>query len=274
MLLFGLFALSLGAAFLGWVGLGLIRSSFARALFRSTFIALAATPTIVGGHGVALVPAWFLLGEELGHPLAWIPIGVVWAVILALTLSIRPLRNSRTAWPLDLGQVLLAPPYPKAGFHGVLALLGFAAGYETISDHWPLQVMALVLGGLVNFGICYHAARRFGRAGWVLPLMFAAPIAVSMILVYAIAWWLAGIGGQLVAAQKPHRALWLGAAIFGVLAALAAERTYAALRARDLAHVKIQGGVAGNAGIAIGALVLAGLCLVLIPRARQKSVTG
>jgi hypothetical protein len=102
-MLFGLYALGLTAAFLGWTVLGLISSSVARASLRSVFVAFFATPTILAGHGVAVVPAWFLLFEEPLHPFAWIPIGAATVVGLILVLSIRPLRKARTAWPLDVG---------------------------------------------------------------------------------------------------------------------------------------------------------------------------
>jgi len=269
-MLFGLYAIGLAAAFLGWTVLGWIRSSVGRAVARSVFVALTATPTILAGHGVAVVPAWFLLFEESLHPFAWIPIGTTTVLGLILVLTIRPLREARTAWPLDVGAVLVRPAYPKALLLGVLAFLSFAAAYQPISDHWQLQILCLLLGAGANFAFCHHAARRFQRTGAFLPLFFAGPIGVTSILVYSIAWYIAGFAGQLVASGKAQRALWLGAVTFGVLCVLVTEHTLQAFRARDLSHVTIQGGVAGNASMAMVALLLTGLCVYGARRARKS----
>lgn len=269
MLLFTPFAIGLALVLVGWVVLGLVRSDVVRALARSGWIALWGAPSVIAGHGVAFVPAYFFLLEEPLHPFGWIPIGVVWVLAAILTLSIGPLRRLRTERPLDLGRVLVHPAYPKLFLYGVEMLLLFGALFEPISAHWPAQFLFLFAGGVPCFLLCRRAARH-GRTEMVLPLAFAAPIGVSGVFAYAILWYLAGLAGQLVATRRPERALWLGAGTFAVLSFVAVRRTFTAIEYRDASWVTIQGGVAGNAGIAAACVLLTVLCLLFVRTARRR----
>ena len=205
------------------------------------------------------------------NPLAVIPMGVVWVFGLILVLSIRPLRRSRTPWPPDLARMLLRPTYPKLLFYGLEAFLVFASAYEFISEHSLAQFGFLVAGGVAQFFLCSNAARRYGRTEWLLPLAFAAPIGLSGVFAYAILWYVAGLAGVMVGANRPVRAMWLGAATFALLCARSVQRTLKAIEYRDVAHVTIQGGVAGAATWVLVSLLLSLACLLLIRRASKRS---
>lgn len=267
-------ALGLAIAFLGWVGFGLVRSDLLRAVLRSSCIALFATPAIVAGHGVGVLPAFRLLLIEPLHPFAWFPIGIVWGLGLVLLLSIRSLRQSRTRWPLDVARCLLMPAHPKLLFYGVEVLLLFAAFHETIRNHWQIQTGILVAGGALAFWLCRLLADRFGQTGWLLPLAFAGPIAFPGTPVYAGLWYLAGFAGQRAGTGRPQAALWVGVGGFALLCVRSVQRTFLAIEARDLPHVTIQGGVAGAAAWAIVCFVLGAACLLAICWIRRTQEPG
>lgn len=268
-MLFSPFAIGLALVLVGWIGLGLVRSEVARALVRSGWIALWGAPSVLAGHGVAFVPAYYLLIAEPLHPFGLIPIASVWVLLAVLTLAIGPLRRLRTERPFDLWRALVHPAYPKLFLYGVEMLLLFGALFEPIADHWQAQFAFLFAGGAPAYLFCRRAALSFGRKEMVLPLAFAAPIAVSGVFAYAILWYLAGLAGQLVATRRPERALWLGAGTFAVLSLVSVRRTLVATEYRDVSHVTIQGGVAGNAGIAAGCVLATLLCLFLLRMARR-----
>lgn len=245
---------------------GLVRSEILRAILRSACLALFATPTIVGGHGIGLLPAVHLLLAEGGHPLAWVPIAVVFAAGTALLLGVGTWRRSRTGWPLEFSRTLLVPTYPKLLFYGLEIGLLFRAGYELVASRWPLQVAALLAISAVHFLLCRLASRRLGRREWILPLAFPLPIVLAGGVHFAVPGCVAGLAGLWVGAGRAVRALALGAASFGLLTVLSVLRIFEAAAALDRPHVRIQGGIPFAVGSTVISLALGVACLFAMRR--------
>jgi hypothetical protein len=163
----------------GWIASGFLRADLPRALLRAASLAVFATPGVVAGHGLGVLPAAQLLLLEGWHPFAWVPMVGVFTLGLVLLLAVPRWRRSRNAWPLDLAATLLLPTHPKLLFYGLEIGLLFRAGYDTIGSRWPLQIGVLLVVCAVHFLLARFAAARFGRSGWTVPAAIAGPLALA-----------------------------------------------------------------------------------------------
>ena len=255
-----IFAASLAATFVAWYVCGLIPDRTSRGIVRASVIALLCSPGIVVGHGIGVVPSLVALYAQ---PSVWSlgPMLVVWIIALGIIFGVPALRNDRSAWPPSTGDIFLRAYAPKFAFFGVVAALLMAA----LTNHYPWRapwVMALnyglfFAGAVVNLTLCYRATRAKQARPLLVPIFFAAPIALVTALTVPFMWYGGGAIGGLVASGRQRTAAWLALSVFALLSANAVLRVYYAATAQP--HVTIGGGVAGNAAMAT---VFAGMGIV------------
>ena len=265
-------AASLAVAFVAWYGCGPIPGRVPRGMLRATIIALLCSPGVLIGHGFAVVPSLFALYAQpslftLGAML------VVWIIALGIIFGVPALRNHRNAWPPSTGDILLSAHAPKFVFFGIVAALLMRT--LVYSDQWrapwgvTLQYGLFFAGAVVNLTLCYWVTRAKQARPFLTPILFAAPVfAVSGATVLFL-WYGGGALGGLIASGRQRVAAWVALGVFGLLSANSIFRTY--LAATALPHVKIGGGVAGNAALAA---VFAGVGLAAWWMLRRHARTG
>lgn len=265
-------AASLATAFVAWYGFGPIPGRVPRGVLRATIIALLCSPGILIGHGFAVVPSLVALYAQpsiftLGAMLA------VWIITLGVVFGVPALRNHRNAWPPSAAEVVLAAHAPKFIFFGVIAaLLMQALAY---SDHrralwtFALQYGLFFAGAVVNLALCYWATRAKQARPFLAPVFFAAPVFAVSGAIVPFLWYGGGALGGLIASGRQRVAAWIAVGVFGLLSANSIFRVYLAANAPS--HVRIEGGVPGNAAMAA---VFAGVGLVAWWMLRRQARAG
>jgi len=102
--------------------------------------------------------------------------------------------------------------------------------------------------------LCHWAARSKQAHPLVTPALFAIPSLFISPPTLALLWYGGGAIGGLVGKGRKHTACWISLGVFSILFTNSALRVFAAADAP--AHVKIGGGVAGNAALAAVFFVL------------------
>ncbi len=246
-----IFAASLVAAFIFWYACGLILARIPRGLLRATGIALFCSPGFIIGHGFAVVPSLFALFVQpsiftLG------PILVVWLIALGIIFGVPALRNHRSKWPPTGEDIFLRAYAPKFLFFGIVAaILMLALMYtEQRRALWVVVFKyGLFFGGAVfNLTLCYGATRTQQANPLLTPLLFSAPAFFATAPTVPFMWYGGGAIGGLIGSERYRIAAWISLGVFAPLCAYATFRIYLAATAAP--HVKIGGGVAGNAAMA------------------------
>lgn len=253
-------AACLAAAFAGWYASGLIPGPTTRGVVRATLIALLCSPGVLIGHGLAVVPALFaLVVQPTIYTLG--PMLIVWVIALAVILGVPDLRRQRSTWPPATGD-LFASGYPgKLLLFGVIAAVLMRAlifaGYQQGPAIMLLKYALFFGGAIVNLMLCYRVTRDLKAQPLLIPLAFAIPSLVASPTVPFV-WYAGGAIGGLAGSGRHRTANWI---VFGLslfLVANAVLRTYLAANAAP--HVTIEGGVLGNAAMAV---LYAGLGVVI-----------
>jgi hypothetical protein len=270
-----IFAASLVAAYAAWYAFGLIPVRALRCILRAIFIALLCSPGIIVGHGFAVVPSLFALYVQptiftLG------PMLVVWIIALGIIFGFPVLRNHRSAWPPSAEDIFLRAYAPKFVFFGVVfAALLLALIYS--DQRRALWVVALkyglfFAGAAFNLTLCYWATREKQARPFLTPLFFSVPTLLATTPTVPFLWYGGGAIGGLIGSGRQRIAAWISLGVFALLFANAMFRIYLAATAPS--HVKIGGGVAGNAAMAA---VFAGIGILawwtLKRRAQTESST-
>jgi len=265
-------AASLATTFVAWYGCGPIPGRVPRGMLRATIIALLCSPGILIGHGFAVVPSLFALYAQpsiftLGAML------VVWIIALGIIFGVPALRNHRNAWPPSNAEVFLTAHAPKFIFFGVLAALLMRALIFSDQRRAPwvvtLQYGLFFVGAVVNLALCYWATHAKQARPFLVPIFFAAPVFVVSGAIVPFLWYGGGALGGLIASGRQRIAAWVAVRVCGLLSANSVFRAYLAANAPS--HVKIEGGVAGNAAMAA---VFAGVAIVCWWMLRRHARAG
>lgn len=244
-------AASLAAAFVAWYGCGPIAGRVPRGMLRATIIALLCSPGILMGHGFAVVPSLFALYVQPSPFTLGAMLGV-WIIAFGVIFSVPALRNHRNAWPPPAAEVFLAAHAPKFVFLGVIAALLMRALVHSDQQHalWviTLQYGLFFAGAVVNLALCYWATRAKQARPFLTPVFLAAPVFVVSGAIVPILWYGGGALGGLIASGRERIAAWVAVGVCGLLSANSIFRAYLAANAPS--HVRIEGGVTGNAAMA------------------------
>jgi len=255
-----IFAASLVATFLAWTICGLIPGPVLRGILRATVVALFCSPGIIIGHGLAVVPSLFALYVQPSI-VTLTPMLVVWFIALGVIFGVPALRNHRSEWPPSGKDIFLKTYAPKFFFFGVVAAALMLALMHTDQR---LALWAVVLkyglfftGAVINLTLCYGAIRAKQASPFLTPLLFSAPAFFVTAPIVSFMWYGGGAIGGLIGNGRQRIAAWVSLGVFIPLCTYATFRIYLAATAAP--HVKIGGGVAGNAAMAA---VFAGVGIV------------
>lgn len=246
-----IYAGSLAAAFVAWYLCLLVPNRWLRGLVRATFVAVLCGPGVLIGHGVAPAPMPFALYAQ-PFIFNFVLILIWWVIATAIILGVPALRNDDRRWPPASRQVFF-DAYP-----GKFILFGFLAAslmwsliYSDQRDNVLIGTLKYGLfftAALVNLALCYWAARVKQAHALVTPVYFAAPVLLVSPGNVALMWYGGGAIGGLTGSGKQRIAAWIALGVFGFLSLNSMLRIYYAATAAP--HVKIGGGVAGNAAMA------------------------
>ena len=182
------------------------------------------------------------------------------------------LRNHRSAWPPSAEDIFLRAYAPKFVFFGVVvAALMLALIYS--GQRRALWVVALkyglfFAGAVFNLTLCYWATREKQARPFLTPIFFSVPALLATAPTVPFLWYGGGAIGGLIGSGRQRIAAWISLGVFALLFANAMFRIYLAATAPS--HVKIGGGVAGNAAMAA---VFAGIGIVAWWTLRRRAQT-
>jgi len=247
-----IFAASLLATFALWYVCSVMPGRTLRSIARATIIALLCSPGILVGHGFAIVPSLFALWVQPSiFTLA--AMLVVWVIALGVVFGVTALRNHRTPWPPSAEEILLTAYPAKFVFFGFIAAMALRALIFANQQHtvWVIVIKyGLFFGAaVVNMTLCQWATRKKQAKALVTPLAFAVPALLAASPTAPFVWYAGGAIGGLIGSGRRRIAAWVALSVFVYLLANALFRTY--LAATAASHVTIQGGVAGNAAMAV-----------------------
>ncbi len=182
-----------------------------------------------------------------------------WVVASAIILGVPALRNDPGQWPPSARRVFLDYHPGKFVLFGFLAAcLMYSLIYSGHRDSVLIETLKYLLffsAAVVNLALCHRAARVKQAHPLVTPIYFAAPVLLVSPGNVALMWYGAGAIGGLMGSGKHRIAAWIALGVFGLLSLNSMFRIYLAATAAP--HVKIGGGVAGNAAMAALFAVLA-----------------
>ncbi len=246
-----IYAGSLAAAFVAWYLCLLVQNRWARGLVRAFVIAVLCGPGVLIGHGVAPGPMLFALYVQpfifnFALILIW------WVIASAIILGVPALRNDENRWPPSARQIFLDYHPGKFILFGFLAACLMYAliygGHRGSILTETLKYLLFFSAAVINLALCHWAARVKQAHPLITPIYFAAPILLVSPGNVALMWYGAGAIGGLMSSGKHRIAAWIALAVFGLLSLNSMFRIYLAATAAP--HVKIGGGVAGNAAMA------------------------
>jgi len=267
-----IYAASLVAAFIAWYFCLMIPNRWVRGLLRAAFVAILCAPGVLVGHGVAPGPMLFALYVQ---PFIFnlVIILIAWTITSAIILGVPALRNDPGHWPPSARQIFLEH-YP-----GKFVLFGFLAAslmwsliYSDQRGSVLIEALKYALffsAAVVNLALCHWAVQVKQAKPLAAPLFFAAPILLVSPANVALMWYGAGAIGGLMGSGERRIAAWIALGVFGLLSVNSMFRIYLAATAAP--HVKIGGGVAGNASVAALFAVLAIVPWWLFRRSAQRT---
>ncbi len=257
MSLLSLYAASVIVAFIGWYACGPIKSRGIRCVARASLIAFLCAPGVLIGHGLAVTPTLFALTVQ--PPFTLITIAITWLIMLALIFGIPALREQQNRWPPSVQEFFID------GYIGKFLLFGLVHGMILVAVLYAddtyyyvkqgAQYALFFAGAAINFVLCFRAVTSKNANAFLVPVLFAAPIFFGAAPTVALLWYASGAAGGLAARRRHRLAALISVAALSLLAAIALLRAYRAIDAP--AHVTIEGGVAGNAAMAVLFVVLA-----------------
>jgi hypothetical protein len=244
-----LYAASMAGAFAGWYAFGPIGNRFVRCVARASLIAFLCAPGVLVGHGIGVAPTLFAL---LVQPSVFTfgSIGIVWLLALVAILGVPALRRQGNGWPPSPRTVFIDGFIGKFLLYGMTYAMILVAVLDA-SDAYFVQGIkyALFFGGAaINFALSFHAVRSKSANPYLTPLLFAAPILLGAAPTVSLLWYGGGAAGALVAGRHQRLAAWISIVVCGLLAMNSIERSVRAIDAPP--HVRIEGGVTGNAAMA------------------------
>ncbi len=253
-----LYSASVIVAFIGWYACGPIRNMIIRCVARASLIAFLCAPGVLVGHGIAVTPTLFALVVQA--PLfTLVSIAITWLITLGLVFGIPALRMHENRWPPSAQEFFID------GYAGKFLLFGLihgmvlvAALYTDAINYYVMPVIKYTLffaGAAMNFALCFHAVRSKDAPPYLVPILFAAPVFFGTAPTVSLLWYGGGVVGSLVAHRRHRLAAQISAAVLALFAAISLVRSYRAIDAPS--HVRIEGGVAGNAVMAALFMVLA-----------------
>jgi hypothetical protein len=248
---------SVVGAFIGWYACGPIKTTSIRGVARASLVAFLCAPGVLVGHGIGVAPTLFALVVQ--PPFALISIGFTWLIALGLVFGIPSLRKQQNRWPPSLQEFFIDGYIFKFLLFGLLhGMLMVTVQYADDTYYYAMQVIAYALffaGAAINFVLCFRAVTSKNANPYLVPVLFAAPVFFGTAPTVSLLWLGGGIVGSLAARRHRRLAAHISFAVFLLLAANSLLRSYRAADAPS--HVTIQGGVAGNAAIAVLFVVLA-----------------
>jgi hypothetical protein len=252
-----LYVASVVGAFIGWYACGPIKSTSIRCVARASLVAFLCAPGVLVGHGVGVAPTLFALIVQ--PPFTLISIGIFWLIALALVFGIPALRTQQNRWPPSAQEFFLDGYIFKFLLFGLLhGMLMVVVLYADDTYYYAMKVLGYALfiaGAAINFVLCFRAVTLKNANPYLVPALFAAPVFFGTAPTVSLLWFGGGIVGSLAARQRHRFAAQISAAVFLLLAANSLQRSYRAIDAPS--HVNIEGGVAGNAAIAVLFVVVA-----------------
>lgn len=247
-----IFAASLVTTFVAWTICGLIPDRTTRGILRATVIALLCSPGFVIGHGFAVVPSAFALWVQPSI-YTLVPMLVVWLIALGVIFGVPALRSHHYKWPPSAKEIFLSAYAPKFFFFGVMtsALMLAFLYHDQQRALWVvvLKYTLFFAGALANLTLCYWVTRVKDVRPLLAPLFFSAPALFATAPTVPFMWYGAGAIGGLIGNGRQRIAAWISLGVFVPLSAYATFRIYLAATAQP--HVKIGGGVTGNAVMAV-----------------------
>jgi hypothetical protein len=252
-----LYAASVVGAFIGWYACGPVKTTSIRCVARAGLIAFLCAPGVLVGHGIGVAPSLFALAVQ--PPFTLISIGITWLIALGLIFGIPALRKQQNRWPPSAQALFIDGYFFKFPLFGLVhAMLIATVLYADDTYYYAMQVIGYALffaGAAINFVLCFHAVRLKNANPYLVPILFAAPVFFGTAPTVSLLWCGGGVVGCLAACRRHRLAAHVSAAVLLLLAANSLLRSYRAIDAP--AHVRIEGGVAGNAAIAALFVVLA-----------------
>lgn len=268
-----IYASSLTVTFIAWYFCNIVPAHIPRGILRATIIALLCSPGILIGHGIGVAPTVFAVYVQPSI-FTFGSILIVWFIALSVIFGVPTLRNDRSEWPPSVASIFLKAHVFKFVYLGVVAATLIQA--FIVSDQgrelWLMTLMygLFFAGAIFNLVLCYWATRSKQANSLTTPVFFAAPVSLVAGPALALMWYGGGAIGGLIGDGRPRAACWMSLGVFSFLFANSAYRVYVAAVAP--AHVKIGGGVAGNAVMAAVFVVLGlGPWLILWRQDRIKT---
>lgn len=252
-----LYAASVVGAYIGWYACGPIKTTSIRCIARASLIAFLCAPGVLVGHGIGVAPTLFALVVQ--PPFTLVSIAITWLIALGLIFGIPALRKQQNHWPPSAQEIFIDGYIFKFPLFGLIHVMLMAAVMYADDTHYgATQVLGYALflaGAAVNFMLCFHAVTSKNANPYLVPFLFAAPVFFGTPPTVSLLWFGGGAVGSLAACHRRRLAAHVSAAVFLLLAANSLVRSYRAIDAPS--HVKIGGGVTGNAAIAALFVVLA-----------------
>lgn len=244
-----LYVVSVVVAFIGWFACGPISRRSLRGIARAAVIAVFCAPGVLIGHGLGVAPTAFALYAQ-PSVFTLSSIGLVWLVSLGIVFAIPALREHRNDWPPSASEVFIRGYPVKFVLFGMIVLLIVAAALNLDTRRETLVgVCSFFVGAVVNFALCYWAARIHQAQAYVTPAYFAAPSLLGQLFVLGFFWYGCGLTGALVGHGKRRMASWVSLVVTLPMTIVSLERAYSAANAPS--HVVIGGGVTGNLAMAV-----------------------
>ena len=252
-----LYAVSVIGAFVGWYACGPIESAIARCIARASLVAFLCAPGVLVGHGIGISPTLFALVVQPSI-LTLGSIAIVWLLALGLIFAIPSLRLQQNRWPPPAQTFFIDGFIGKFLLFGLIYAIILVAALYADDGSYAVQGIRYALfftGAAINFALSFHAVRSKNANAYATPALFAVPALVGAGPMVSLLWYGGGAAGALVAYRRHRLAAWILVGVFALLAANFLERSYLAIDAPS--HVRIEGGVAGNAAMAALFIVLA-----------------
>ena len=252
-----LYVASVVGAFIGWYACGPIKTTSIRCVARAGLIAFLCAPGVLVGHGIGVAPTLFALTVQ--PPFTLISIAITWLIALGLIFGIPALRTHQNRWPPSVQELLIEGYIFKFLLFGLIhAMLIVTVLYADETRYGVMQVIGYALffaGAAINFTLCFRAVTSRNANPYLVPVLFAAPVFFGTAPTVSLLWFGGGAVGSLAARRRHRLAANISAAVLLLLAANSLVRSYRAIDVPP--HVKIGGGVAGNAAMAALFVVLA-----------------
>lgn len=252
-----LYSASVIVAFVGWYAFGPIKNTIIRCIARASLIAFLCAPGVLVGHGIAVTPTLFALAVQAPY-FTLVSIAIAWLITLGLVFGIPALRMHENRWPPSAQELFIDGYVIKFPLFGLIyGMVLVAALYADDLNDYVMPVIKYALffaGAAINFALCFHAIKSKNAPLYLVPILFAAPVFFGAASTVSLLWYAGGLVGGLVALRRHNLAAQISAAVLALFAVNSLVRSYRAIDAPS--HVRIEGGVAGNA-------MMAGLFIVL-----------